>query len=99
MIWLAPDLILAHQVARFTGHINTINCMLVVDDSKEVGESFKTTYLFTGGYDHLARCFNAETGEILATYKGHASFIFTLKVGHHIGERLIETMPHFPPYP
>ena len=31
-------------------------------------------------YDFTARCFNAETGECLCIYKGHLSFVFTLRV-------------------
>ena len=68
------------NVARYTGHVNSINCMFVIDDAKEAGESMKTTYIFTGGYDHTARCFNAETGECLFVYRGHKSFIFALKI-------------------
>eukprot|EP00961_Rhodomonas_salina_P182951 2470018-Rhodomonas_salina.1 len=45
------------------------------------GEAHKTTYIFTGGYDHTARCFNAETGECLFIYRGHRSFVFCLRVG------------------
>ncbi|KAJ1490769.1 WD40-repeat-containing domain protein [Baffinella frigidus] len=67
-------------VARYTGHVNNVNCMQVVDDAAEAGESLKTTYIFTGGYDFTARCFNAETGECLCVYKGHLSFVFTLRV-------------------
>jgi hypothetical protein len=37
------------NVARYTGHVNSINCMCVVDDAKEAGENLKTTYIFTGG--------------------------------------------------
>ena len=68
------------KVARYTGHANSINCIFVIDDAKEAGEALKTTYIFTGGYDHTARCVNAETGETLFVYRGHKSFIFTLKV-------------------
>eukprot|EP00286_Rhodomonas_abbreviata_P001889 CAMPEP_0181291288 /NCGR_PEP_ID=MMETSP1101-20121128/1885_1 /TAXON_ID=46948 /ORGANISM="Rhodomonas abbreviata, Strain Caron Lab Isolate" /LENGTH=602 /DNA_ID=CAMNT_0023395665 /DNA_START=53 /DNA_END=1861 /DNA_ORIENTATION=+ len=69
------------NVARYTGHINNINCMQVIDDAREAGEAHKTTYIFTGGYDHTARCFNAETGECLFIYRGHRSFVFDLRVG------------------
>lgn len=55
--------------------------MQVIDDAKEAGEAHKTTYIFTGGYDHTARCFNAETGECLFIYRGHRSFVFCLRVG------------------
>lgn len=34
----------------------------------------------TSRYDFTARCFNAETGECLCVYKGHLSFVFTLRV-------------------
>lgn len=71
-------------VAKFNGHTSTISCMQVIDDSKEAGDLFKTTYIFTGSYDHTARCFNAETGDCLAVYRGHRSFIFTLRVGIHL---------------
>ena len=68
------------NVARYTGHVNSITCMFVIDDAKEAGENLKTTYIFTGGYDQTARCFNAESGECLYVYRGHSSFVFTLKV-------------------
>jgi WD40 repeat protein len=65
---------------RYTGHVNNVNCMEVIDDAAEAGEMHKTTYIFTGGYDFTARCFNAETGECLCIYKGHLSFVFTLRI-------------------
>jgi WD40 repeat protein len=68
------------NVARYTGHVNSINCMCVLDDAKEAGDNLKTVYIFTGGYDHTARCFNAESGECLYVYRGHQSFVFSLKV-------------------
>ena len=32
------------NVARYTGHANSINAMCVIDDAKEAGENLKTCY-------------------------------------------------------
>ena len=51
-----------------------------VDSWQSPAYVFRVSAVFTGGYDHTARCFNAESGECLYVYRGHQSFIFTLKV-------------------
>lgn len=57
--------------------MNNVNCMQVVDDAAEAGESLKTTYIFTGGYarskSRSACCFDLEEWLQLQNSGGGAS--------------------------
>jgi hypothetical protein len=72
----------SRQVAKYTGHVNTINCMLVIDDSKEaVCASNKQAYCCVHAHDRQ----HGHTLRVFIRGKSHARVSAVMQ--KHLQER------------